>query len=169
MFSKVVEKLVCRQLFAFLEHLNLLPDVQSAYRRKHSMETAVLKVITYVLHAADREVTLLCMLDLSATFYTVNHDVLIDHFRQSSIIWGLALSWIKSFLRDQTQSVSIAEQLSTSSILTSGVPHDSVLGPILFLIYCADVIAIAGRHGLGVNSYADNSQLYFHADPGCLV
>ena len=68
------------------------------------METAVLKVITYVLHAADREVTLLCMLDLSATFDTVDHDVLIDRHRQSFGIWGLALSCSESFLRDWTVS-----------------------------------------------------------------
>jgi len=41
----------------------------------------------------------------------------------------------------------------------------SILGPILFLIYCADVIAIAKRHGLGVHSYADDTQLYFHTAP----
>jgi len=42
--------------------------------------------------------------------------------------------------------------------------HGSVLGPILFLVYCADVMAIAHRHGLGVHSYTDDSQLYYHAD-----
>jgi len=117
--SKVVEKLVCHQLVAFLERLNLLPDVQSAYtgRRKHWMETAVLKVVTDVLRAADRrEVSLLCMLDLSAAFDTVDHDVSIDRLRQSFGIWGLALSWIEYFLRDRTQSVCTAGQLSPSSI-----------------------------------------------------
>jgi len=58
--SKVVEKLVCHQLVAFLEHLNLLPDVQSAYRRKYSMETAVLKVITDVCYMQPMEEKSLC-------------------------------------------------------------------------------------------------------------
>jgi len=49
--------------------------------------------------------------------------------------------------------------------LTFGVPQDSILGSILFLIYCADVIAIAKRHGLGVHSYADDTQLHFHTAP----
>ena len=71
--SKVVEKLVCHQLVSFFERLKILPTLQSAYRKNHSTETAVLKVITDVLHAADRgEVTLLCMLDLSCVFDTVD-------------------------------------------------------------------------------------------------
>ena len=76
--SKIVERLVCRQLVDFLERTLLLPSLQSAYRKNHSTETAVLKVITDVLRAADRgEVTLLCLLDLSAAFDTVDHDILL--------------------------------------------------------------------------------------------
>ena len=61
-------------------------------------------------------------------------------------------------------TVHIANQQSSTMKLVCGVPQGSVLGPILFLVYCADVMAIAHRHGLGVHSYADDSQLYFHAD-----
>ena len=76
----------------------------------------------------------------------------------------MAISWIESFLQDRTQSVHIANQQSSTMKLVCGVPQGSVLGPILFLVYCADVMAIAYRHGLGVHFYADDRQLYFHAD-----
>ena len=163
--SKIVERLVCHQLVEFFECHSLLPSLQSAYRRKHSTKTAVLKVITNDLIAADWEATLLCMLDLSAAFDTVEHDILIDRLINSFGVNGLAFSWIQSFLRGRTQSVIVAGEQSSRSSLICGGPQGTVLGPILFLIYCADVIAIARRCGLGVHSYADDCQLYFHADP----
>ena len=64
--SKVVEKLVCRQLTAYLEENGLFPRLQSAYRRFHSTETGILKLVCDALLAADRgDVTLLGLLDLS--------------------------------------------------------------------------------------------------------
>ena len=103
--SKVVEKLVCHQLVSFFERLKILPTLQSAYRKNHSTETAVLKMISDVLRAADRgEVTLLCMLDLSCTFDTVDHGILLDRLRCAFGIQGVAISWIESFLQDRTVS-----------------------------------------------------------------
>ena len=78
-----------------------------SYRKNHSTETAVLKVITDVLHAADRgEVTLLSMLDLSCMFDTVDHGILLDCLRCAFGVQGVAISWIESFLQDRTQSIS---------------------------------------------------------------
>ena len=68
-------------------------------------------MITDVLQAADRgEVTLLCMLDLFAVFDTVDHEILLDRLRRSYGVDGTALSWIESFLRGRTQSVSVVGQ-----------------------------------------------------------
>ena len=77
--SKVVERLVCRQLVAYLKQNGLLPDLQSAYKRCRSTETGVFKIVADLLTAEDRgEVTLLSLLDLSAVFDTVDHNILID-------------------------------------------------------------------------------------------
>jgi len=96
--SKIVERLVCRQLVDFLERTLLLPSLQSAYRKNHSTETAVLKVITDVFRAADRgEVTLLCLLDLSAAFDTVDHDILLARLQMSFGVHGTALSCLSHF------------------------------------------------------------------------
>ena len=91
------------RLVDFLERTMLLPSLQSAYRKNHSTETAVLKVITDVLRAANRgEVTLLCLLDLSAAFDTVEHDILLDRLQMSFGVHGIAPSWLESFQQQQS-------------------------------------------------------------------
>lgn len=168
--SKVIERLVCKQLVSFLAKHGLIPAHQSAYRPAHSTETAVLKIVSDVLMAADRgEVTLLGLLDLSAAFDTVDHDILLARLSMAFGIRSSALSWIQSFLQGRTQTVLFAGLKSVCSPVTCGVPQGSVLGPILFLLYTADVEGIVRRHGLGMHSYADDVQLYLHTPPPALA
>ena len=77
-------------------------------------------------------------------------------------IHGSVLNWIKSLISDCTQTVSLGGQQSMRSVVLCGMPQGSVLGPVLFLLYTANVTAIAQRHGLQLHSYADDTQLYFH-------
>jgi len=67
--SKVVERIIAQKLVSYLQEHDLLPRLQSAYRRHHSTETALLRVLSDIYAAADRkDVTLLGLLDLSAAF-----------------------------------------------------------------------------------------------------
>ena len=158
--SKVVERLVCHQLVAFLAANGLLPKLQSAYRKHHSMENAVPKVISDALLAADRgEVTLLCLLDLSAAFDTIDHDILIDRLQTAFGIHSTVLSWISSFLKDRTQTVTHAGSRSNISDIKCGVPQVSILGSVLFPLNTAEVTAIAYRHNVGTHLYADDTTL----------
>ena len=85
--SKLLERLVARQLLDYLSASRLLPDLQSAYRANHSTETAVLRVLADILLAVDTgDLALLTLLDLSAAFDTVDHDTLL---RQLSVSYGL--------------------------------------------------------------------------------
>ena len=162
--SKVFQRLVCQQLLHFLEKHNLLPKCQSAYRRYHSMETAVLKIVCDALSAAKKgEVTFLGMLDMSAAFDTVNHDILLKRLHMSFGICGAALSWISSFVRHRTQTIAVNGKMSDTSLVTCGVLQASVLGPILFMLYTVDVAHIVEMHGINFHSYADDSELYLLA------
>ena len=134
--SKIMKKLVCRQITGFLENNGLLPKMQSAYRRYNSTETTVLKIVSDILCAADRgDATFLCLLDMSAAFDTVDHDILVERLEKAFGHRGKVLEWIKSFLLTRTQTMMLNGKQSSSSELLCGVPQGSVLGPIS-PIYC---------------------------------
>ena len=119
--------------------------MQSAYRSNHSTETTVLKVLSDAYAAADnKDVTLLCLLDLSAAFDTVDHSLLLARLRHTYGLRGTVLDWFQSYLSDRSQVVSYNGQTSAATTVCFGVPQGSVLGPNLFILYSAEVIAIAG-------------------------
>ena len=88
------------------EHLSrsgLYPLLQSAYRAGHSTETALLKVQNDILLAMDRQhVTLLVLLDLSAAFDTVDHQVLLRRLEVTYGSTGTVLQWFRSYLTGRT-------------------------------------------------------------------
>ena len=146
---------------------NLLPRHQPSFRARHSTETAVLKVMSDILAAADDgRVTLLGLLDMSAAFDTVDHHILLQRLESSFGLTGTVLSLLASFLTGRTQQVIFNGMTSIVAALSSGVPQGSVLGPLLFLLYTADIPVIASDHGLGVHCYADDGQLYVSERPG---
>jgi hypothetical protein len=162
--SKIVERIVAQQLVDYLQQNDLMPRLQSAYRRHHSTETALLRVLSDLFSAADgRCVSLLGLLDLSAAFDCVDHDILLRRLSQSFGIHGAALAWISSFLTDRTQRVCFHGRLSTIHSLVFGVPQGSVLGPLLFLLYTAAVFDIIAASGLLGHCYADDTQVYLSA------
>ena len=82
--SKVIEKVVAKQLVAYLVSNDLLPRFQSGFRRGHSTETAILRMLSDI-HAAINHgrVVLLALLDVSAAFDKVDHDILLERLSVS--------------------------------------------------------------------------------------
>jgi Reverse transcriptase (RNA-dependent DNA polymerase) len=77
--SKLLERIVVRQLMAYLLSADLPPALQSGFLPGHSTETAVLQVMSELLQAVDRgELGALILLDLTAAFDTVDHDILLQ-------------------------------------------------------------------------------------------
>ena len=103
---------------------DLMPQLQSAYRRNHSTETALLKMLSDVYTAIDsQQVTLLALLDLSAAFDCVDHDILLRQLRYKFGICRPALEWITSFLLGRSQQVYYKGRLSVKLFLLFGVPQ----------------------------------------------
>jgi Reverse transcriptase (RNA-dependent DNA polymerase) len=164
--SKLLERLVAQQLIDYLKTADLLPQYQSAYRPFHSTETAVLHVLSEILTAVDRgDVAALILLDLSAAFDTVDHDILLRRLQYSYGVTGSANRWFRSYLCGRTQYVRLGSTKSSITHLTCGVPQGSVLGPILFVLYTADLVRLVERHSLQVHLYADDTPVFGSCPP----
>ena len=159
--SKLLERVVQKRLQEFLDSNNLMPVTQSAYRQYHSTETAVTKVYDDLLLAADKgDVSALCLLDLTAAFDTVDHDLLILRLERQFGLRGVVLRWFSSYLSDRTFQVVYGGCTSSVIIIVCSVPQGSVLGPRLFILYTADLADVAAAHDVNIHSYADDTQLY---------
>ena len=119
----MVERAVASQLNKYLAYNDLLPHCQSNHRKGHSTETALLRVWSDMLMAAnERRLTLLCMLDMFAAFDCVDHSILLRHLQVGVGITGVVLHWITSLLTGHTQQVAYNSQLSVTQTVMCRVP-----------------------------------------------
>ena len=165
--SKLIEKVVVKRLNSHMTLNNLHEYFQSAYRPCHSTVSALLKVVNDLLQAVDgKQCCFLVLLDLSAAFDTVEHDVLLQRFQETVGIHGSALNWCRSYFADRTQSVNVLGTSSRPRPLESGMPQGSVVGPFGFPTYTRPLGAICRKYGISYHFYADDTQLYVAFKPG---
>ena len=156
--SKVLERLVHRQLAGYFDKHNLLCKSQSGFRRKHSTETAVTYFTDEILMNMDNGlVTGSVFIDLAKAFDTVDHDILISKLKYYGVC-DESLPWFKNYFSGRKQVVCIDSQTSDEFDIRSGVPQGSILGPLLFIAYINDLPRCV-KH-CSVNMYADDTVLY---------
>ena len=159
--GKTIETAAKKQLIAHMETLNVLLEDQSAYREFHSSETALCSIVSDLLEYMDNgKCAILILLDLSAAFDTVDQKLLIDDLMYIGVE-GVALNWFKSYLENRSYHVIIRGTKSERRTLQRGVPHGSVLGPVLFSIYTIELAWILKQHNVKFKMFADDTQFYF--------
>ena len=147
--SKILEKVVANRLASHININGLTNASQSAYKQFHSTETALLKVHNDInLNIDNGKVTALILLDLSAAFDTIGHDILITRLSTWYGISGTALSWFTSYLTDRRQAIKIGNCFSDMLPTSCGVPQGSVLGPLLFTLYTTPLSSVIQSHNL---------------------
>src|SRR5579872_7168966 len=159
--SKLLERIIQTRITSHLQLFPSLTPFQSAYCPFHSTETALLRIHhDLVLSCNQQKVSALVMLDLSAAFDTIDHNILLTRLSSTYGVTSSALSLLSSYLLNRSQSVTINQTTSSSSTITTGVPQGLVLGPLLFSLYTSPISQIFVNSLISFHLYADDTRLY---------
>ena len=161
-FSKIIEKVMYKRLYNFLELNNILYSYQFGFRSSHSINHALISLTEMIKNTSDNKRFGCCIfLDLQKAFDTVNHEILLNKLKHYGIR-GIALAWFQSYLSNREHYVSVNGYNSRNLNVTCGVPQGSVLGPLLFLIYINDIPNTSSK--LAFYLFADDTSIYFESE-----
>lgn len=160
--SKLLEKLLLERLMPIIDINNLIPNHQFGFRREHSTIEQVHRIVNIVnKNYEEKKYCSAAFLDISQAFDKVWHIGLLYKLKK-----GLPYQYyeiLKSYLEDRSFFVKINDKQSDLNTIQSGVPQGSILGPILYLIFTAD---IPSTNNAILATYADDTAiLASHTDP----
>ena len=157
--GKIFEKIIFNNLYKYLNANNLITKNQSGFRPGDSTSNQLLYLINEIHEAFDDPKSLevrAVFLDISKAFDKVWHDGLIFKLKQNGISGSLT-KLFGNYLHNRKQRVVLNGFYSDYSIVESGVPQGSVLGPLLFLIYIND---LEKNIRSNVKFFADDTMLF---------
>ena len=136
--------------------------MQFGFRPSHSINHALVSLTEAIKNSLDnRKFGCGTFIDLQKAFDTVNHDILLMKLEHYGIR-GTTLDWLKSYLSDRKQYISVNGSNSSCLNVTCGVPQGSVLGPLLFLIYINDLPRSSSK--LTFYLFADDTNIYYESN-----
>jgi len=164
--SKLLERIIDSR---FTEHANinnLFSPLQSAYRKHHSTETALVKIHNDLITNIDQGlIGALVLLDLSSAFDTVDHSLLLKILQRCLSVIDSALEWFSSYLTDRTQTIHTNKSISNIVHISCGILQGSSLGPKAFIAYTEEIDSVFADHRLDHHSFADDTQVYVATVP----
>ena len=137
--GKIVEKVVYEQVYEHFASNALFHRNHHGFLGNHSTATALLQLHDMWLTAAEnKELSAVLLLDLSAAFDIVDHKIFIKKLQDYNFSEE-ACNWFASYLKDRMQTVQVESRFSNPEALGQhGVPQGSILGPLIFIIFCND-------------------------------
>lgn len=161
--GKILDKLVYKQVYEYVNSKNILYKFQSGYRSGYSTQTALVKVTDDLRKAIDeRKLTVLMLLDFSRAFDCVNHKLLLSILESCSFD-SIPVRWFDSYLDGREQKIrSLDNVFSEWKVNPVGVPQGSTLSALLFSLYINKIHKpIMFSQSM---LYADDMQLYISSD-----
>ena len=160
LISKITEKAVLNQIIVHIDNEAPLPEYQSAYRKNHGCEYALLELQNDILWRLERQqVMAVCTMDLSAAFDTVDHDLLLTVLENRFGVNYQAKEWVDSYLRPRGMKVRVGNDYSTARDTPFGVPQGSCLGPYLYLAYASTLDDVVDSDMGRLSGFADDHGL----------
>ena len=137
--SKIIERIMHSQLYAYFNENNLIAEQQYGFRSHHSTELAALKLSDTIMCELERSlIPFVIFLDLSKAFDTLNYKILL-HKRKYYGLGNVAYNLIENYLTNRQQQVKLGNTSSKLLPMCIGVPQGSILGPLLFSICINDL------------------------------
>jgi hypothetical protein len=156
--SKIIERIVHRQLSSYLETNNLLKDFQFGFRQNRSTELAAALFTDNVKRKVNEgKLVGAVFIDLSKAFDTLSHAKLIIKLRSYGIL-STEIDWFQDYLFNRTQYVQLGTALSNAEKVKCGVPQGSIIGPLLFILFYND-FSLCLKHS-EVIVYADDTVIF---------
>ena len=155
--GKMLEKIIFKYLYNYLETNQLITNFQSGFRPKDSTVNQLLEIYHKIIESLDKQKEIkFIFCDISKAFDKVWHDGLLFKLKKYGITNNL-LSWFKSYLSNRKQRVITEGFKSNWENTLAGVPQGSVLGPYLFLIYINDIVKDINCN---IRLFADDTSLF---------
>ena len=145
----------------FIKDFEVIYHNQFGFRKNHSTQHALTAIMENIRNNLDNKTfSAAVFVDLEKAFDTVNHNILISKLEHYGIT-SIASKWIRSYLSNRKQTVTLNGVTSSSKNVTCGVPQGSILGPLLFILYIND-LNLALKN-CSVFHFADDTNLLFNS------
>ena len=155
--SKILEKVVHKQIMSFLNKNNLLYQGQYGFRCKRSTNDALLDIVGNIIENFEKGlITVAIMLDTSKAFDCINHDIFLSRIERYGMR-GHVKNWFESYLRNRLIKVNFNGCISEEYTINIGTPQGSVLGPVYYIWYIDSLVRNLRYSALII--YADDTTL----------